>query len=134
MCEARSESCRPASVNAIRRDVRLNNRVLSFASTRLTAFETVALESFNSAAAAAKERVSATFAKIAKPSRSGSFDMSNPETIGFDNFYFQFADMSIRLWTNKSLAGGSDDRTQTIQSTCRRRSWLAQGQAPLFVR
>jgi hypothetical protein len=68
MCEARSDSYRPASVNAIRRDVRLNNRVLSFASTLLTAFETVALESFSSAAAAEKERVSTTFAKIAKPS------------------------------------------------------------------
>src|SRR5258708_2203406 len=95
MCEARSNRCRPASVNAIRRDVRLNNRVLSFASTLLTAFETVALESFSSAAAAAKERVSATFAKIAKPSRSGSFDMSNPETIDFDNFYFQLVPLSI---------------------------------------
>src|SRR5260370_8923442 len=95
MTKGRSDRCRTASVNAIRRDVRLNNRVLSFASTLLTAFETVALESFSSAAAAAKERVSATFAKIAKPSRSGSFDMSNPETIDFDNFYFQLVPLSI---------------------------------------
>jgi hypothetical protein len=88
MCAARADGCRPPSVNAIRRDVRLNNHVLSFASTLLTAFETVALESLSSAAAAAKERASATFAKIAKPSRSGNFDMSNPETIDLHNFYF----------------------------------------------
>jgi hypothetical protein len=62
MFTVRSDSCRPAGVSAIRRDVRLNNRVLSFASTLLTAFETVPLESFSSAAAAAKERVSATLA------------------------------------------------------------------------
>src|SRR5260370_19981608 len=96
MTKGRSDRCRTASVNAIRRDVRLNNRVLSFASTLLTAFETVALDSFSSAAAPAKERVSATFAKIAKPSRSGSFDISNPETVDFDNFYFQFMPLSIR--------------------------------------
>jgi len=53
ICEARADSCRPASVNAIRREVRLNSRVLSFASTRLTAFETVAFERLSSAAAAA---------------------------------------------------------------------------------
>jgi hypothetical protein len=53
------------------------------------------LESFSSTAAAAKERVSATLAKIAKPSRSGSFDISNPETISFDNFYFQLTSLSI---------------------------------------
>src|SRR5258708_4576957 len=135
MCEARSDSCRPASVNAIRRDVRLNNRVLSLASTRLTAFETVALERFSSAAAAAKERASATFAKIAKPSRSGSFDMANPETIDFDNFYFQVAALSIRVPVKQRHSPEDhDDRTQTIQSARRSRSWLAQGQAPLFVR
>src|SRR5712671_4586300 len=104
MCKARSDRCRPASVNAIRRDVRLNNRVLSFASTLLTAFETVALESFSSAAAAAKERVSATFAKIAKPSRSGSCDMSIHETIDFDNFYFQLVPLSIALGTKRRHA------------------------------
>src|SRR5580700_4798886 len=125
--EARSDSCRPASVNAIRRDVRSNNRVLSFVSTLPTAFETVALDRLSSAAAAANERVSATFAKIAKPSRSGSFDMSNPETIGFDNFYFQFARLSILLRTKQVTSGDDNDRTQTIQSTCLSRSWLAQG-------
>jgi hypothetical protein len=97
MFAARSDSCRPASVNAIRRDVRLNKRVLSFASTRLTAFETVAFDSLSSAAAAANERISATFAKIAKPSRSGSVDISISETIDFDNFYFQFWRLSIAL-------------------------------------
>src|SRR5215470_3338140 len=96
MCAARRESWRPASVNTIRRVVRLKSRVRRFVSTLLIALETVALESFSSAAAAANERVSATFAKIAKPSRSGSFDMSNPETMNFDNFYFQFTAVSIR--------------------------------------
>src|SRR4029077_16746858 len=132
MCEARSDSCRPASVKAIRRDVRLNNRVLSFASTLLTAFETVAFEIFSSAAAAAKERVSATFAKIAKPSRSGRFDMSNLETVDFDNFYFQFIRLSIRLRAKRCHSPEHhDDRTQTIQSTYRCGSWLAEGAAPL---
>src|SRR5262245_40479081 len=127
ICDARSDSCRPASVNAIRRDVRLNNRVLSFASTLLTAFETVALDSFSSIAAAAKERVSATFAKIAKPSRSGSFDISNPETVDFDNFYFHFMRLSITLRAKRCHSPEDhDDRTQTIQSTRRRGSWLAE--------
>src|SRR6266481_6152544 len=122
MCEARSDSCRPASVNAIRRDVRLNNRVFSFLSTLLTAFETVALESFSSAAAAANERVSATLAKIAKPSRSGSLDISNPETIDFDNFYFQFVRLSIPLRSKRCHPPEEhDDRTQTVQSTRDRR-------------
>jgi len=88
MCAARLESCRPASVNAIRRDVRLNSRAPSLASTLLTAFETVALESFNSSAAAAKERISTTLAKIAKPSKSGSLDIPIPETMSFHSFYF----------------------------------------------
>jgi hypothetical protein len=75
MCAARTASCRPASVNTKRRDVRLISRVRSRASTLLTAFETVALETFSSAAARAKERNSATFAKIASPSRSGNLGM-----------------------------------------------------------
>jgi hypothetical protein len=65
MCAARTETCRPASVTASRRDVRLSSRAPSLASSLLTAFETVALESFSSVAAAAKERVSTTLAKIA---------------------------------------------------------------------
>jgi hypothetical protein len=53
------------------------------------AFETVALESFSSEAAAAKERVSTTLAKIASPSKSGSLAMgSDLETMGFHSFYF----------------------------------------------
>src|ERR1700722_13689616 len=73
----------------------------TFGSTLLTAFETVALESFSSAAAAANERISATLAKIAKPSRSGSFDMSILETIDFDYFYFHFMRLSIVLRTKQ---------------------------------
>jgi hypothetical protein len=49
MAPPRADSCRPASVKAIRREVRLNSRVLTFASSRLTAFETVAFESLSSA-------------------------------------------------------------------------------------
>src|SRR6266566_3242073 len=135
ICAARPANCRPASVRAIRRDVRLNNRVFNFLSTLLTAFETVALESLSSAAAAANERVSATLAKIAKPSRSGSLDISNPETIDFDNFYFQFMRLSITLWAKRCHSPEDhDDRTQTIQSTRYRGSWLAEGPAPLFLR
>ena len=48
------------------------SRAPSRASILLTAFETVALESFSSAAAPAKERSSTTLAKIASPSKSGS--------------------------------------------------------------
>jgi hypothetical protein len=54
----------------------LISRAPSRASIRLTAFETVALESFSSAAAPAKERVSTTLAKIASPSKSGSLAMA----------------------------------------------------------
>ena len=48
------------------------SRAPSRASIRLTALETVALDSFSSAAAPAKERSSMTLAKIASPSKSGS--------------------------------------------------------------
>ena len=72
MCAARAASYRPASVKAKRRDVRLMSRVPNLASILLTALETVALESFSSAAAPAKERISTTLAKIASPSKSGS--------------------------------------------------------------
>jgi hypothetical protein len=41
----------------------------------VTAFETVAFDSARSPAAAANDRSSTTFAKIARPSKSGSFAM-----------------------------------------------------------
>jgi len=89
MWAARSASCFPASVRDNRRDVRLNSLTPSLASNRLTALDTVALESLNSAAALAKERHSATFAKIANPSRSGSLAMDiHFETVRFHSFYF----------------------------------------------
>jgi hypothetical protein len=88
----------------------LNSYVRSFVSTLLIAFETVALESFSSAAAAANERVSATFAKIAKPSRSGSFDISIPETMSFDNFYFQLVSVSIPVVAETMRAVAREDR------------------------
>jgi hypothetical protein len=55
--------------------VRLISRAPRRASTLLTALETVAFERLSSVAARANECVSATFAKIASPSRSGSFGM-----------------------------------------------------------
>ena len=74
-CVARSASFCPASVSASRREVRLNSRAPSRCSSRLTALETVALDSASSPAAAANDRNSTTFAKIASASKSGSFDM-----------------------------------------------------------
>jgi hypothetical protein len=65
------------------------SRAPSRDSILLTAFDTVAFESRNSAAASAKERHSATLAKMASPSRFGSLAMIiNFETSGFDSFYF----------------------------------------------
>jgi hypothetical protein len=40
-------------------------------------------------AAAANECSSATFANIASPSKSGSFDIDNPATMTFIHFYFE---------------------------------------------
>src|SRR5260370_2826676 len=77
MCAARAASSRPASVNTKRRDVRLISRVANRASLLLPAFEIVALDSFSSAAARAKEGDSATFAKMASPSRSASLDITH---------------------------------------------------------
>jgi hypothetical protein len=88
MCAARPESCRPASVRASRRDVRLMSRAPSRFSSLLTALETVPFESFSSAAAPAKERISTTLAKIARPSKSGSVAMrAILETMRFNSFY-----------------------------------------------
>ncbi len=72
---ARSDSFCPASVSASRREVRLNSRAPSRSSSRLTAFDTVGLDSASSLAAAANDRNSTTFAKIASASKSGSFDI-----------------------------------------------------------
>jgi hypothetical protein len=52
--------------------VRLNSRAPSRCSNRLTAFETVALDSASSREAAANDRNSTTLAKIASASKSGS--------------------------------------------------------------
>ena len=72
-----------------RRDVRLISRAPKRASILLTAFETVALESFSSVAAPAKERASTTLAKIASPSKSGSLAIGSIfKTMSFDSFYF----------------------------------------------
>src|SRR5262249_46198752 len=88
---ARSASFCPASVSASRREVRLNRRAPNLSSSRLTALDTVALDSASSLEAAAKERNSTTFAKIASASKSGSFAIRLPsimETMCFDSFCF----------------------------------------------
>jgi hypothetical protein len=41
------------------------------------------------AAAAAKDPSSATFANIASPSKSGSFDIDNSAMMDFNHFYFE---------------------------------------------
>jgi hypothetical protein len=82
-------SCLPASVISKRRAVRMISLSPSRASILLTAFDTVAFESLSSFAATAKDRHSATFAKMASPLRSGSLAMiQNLETYSFDSFYF----------------------------------------------
>jgi hypothetical protein len=55
----------------------------------VTALDTVATETPMVVAAAANEPSSATFANIASPSKSGSFDIDNPATMLFNYFYFE---------------------------------------------
>ncbi len=74
----------------------------SRASSRVTALETVALESLSSAAAPAKERASATLANTAKPSKSGKVDMSISETMRFDSFYFYLTALSISKFQQRA--------------------------------
>ena len=70
----------------------------SLSSSLLIALETVALDSLSSDEASPKDRHSATFAKTASPSKSGSLDMIHLlETIGFDSFYFKAHRLSISL-------------------------------------
>src|SRR5258708_34274605 len=135
MCAARPASCFPASVSASRREVRLKSRVPSRVSTRLTASETVALESFSATAAAANERISATLAKIARPSKSGRLAISKPETISFHSFYFQLNELSIPLVAKRAISPGEavNDRTQTLQPARRREPRLAARQAPFLL-
>ena len=89
---ARSASFCPASVSASRREVRLNSRAPSRASSRVTALETVAFDNASSAAAPAKERNSTTFANTANASKSGSLDIrasrAKMETMCFNSFCF----------------------------------------------
>ena len=77
--------------------MRIISRAPSRDSILLIAFDTVAFESLSSAAASAKERHYATFAKMASPSRSGSLAMiTNSETLGFESFYFRIEPLSIK--------------------------------------
>src|SRR3954454_5516336 len=135
---ARSDSFCPASVSASRREVRLNSLAPSRCSSRVTAFETVALESASSPAAEANDRSSATFAKIARPSKSGSLAIGliHHSTNGNNAFpLFLFLSQG-RAHIQRSTAdkGVFHDRTQAILEPRRRRPRLAEGQAPLLIR
>src|SRR5256885_1780795 len=75
MRAARSSEAWPLAVSDMRREVRWNRLVLSRVSSRVMALEMVGWETPRSAAALAKEPVSATLAKMAQASRSGSLGM-----------------------------------------------------------
>src|SRR5690348_2602383 len=79
---------RPVSVSARRRDVRFSNDAPIRSSKRAIAFDAVAFDRPSSAAARAKEPVSATFANTAQASRSGRCGMEIPETMNFYCFSF----------------------------------------------
>jgi hypothetical protein len=55
------------------------------------------------------------------------------ETIGFDNFYFQFMRLSIRVQRRTFPRRYTLTERRTIQSTCRGGSWLAEGPAITFL-
>ncbi len=80
MRAARSSAAAPASVSDMRREVRWNRVVPMRASSRVMALDTVACDSPSASAARAKEPASATLAKMAQASRSGSWLMA--ETAG----------------------------------------------------
>src|SRR5260370_8287025 len=67
----------------------LNNHPPSRSSRRHTDRDTVATDTPIVRAAAANERSSATFANIARPSKSGSLAIDNPATMNFHNYYFK---------------------------------------------
>jgi len=67
----------------------LNSRPPSRSSILVTARDTVATETPVAFAAPANDLSSATFANIASPSKSGSFDIDNPATMTFIHFYFE---------------------------------------------
>src|SRR5271166_542318 len=65
-------------------------------------------------AAAANERSSATFANIASPSKSGSFDIDNPATMTFIHFYFEKSHSATDLYRRQgegSWRADSKDRS-----------------------
>ncbi len=136
---ARAASVRPASVNASRREVRLKSRAPSRASTRLTALDTVAFERSRSSAAREKDCSSATLAKIARPSRSGSPDIAHiPETMSFDCFYLCL-DCLGNILALEIGAAGPPKGDQMIDvrpfnSARPRRPRLAQCPAPFLLR
>src|SRR5436190_4756903 len=137
---ARSDNFCPASVSASRREVRLNSRAPSRRSSRVTAFDTVALDSVSSAAAAANDRNSTTFAKIARPSKSGSFAIGALHYVKKRNnafrlfLFLSWSEIHIQYPTEFNWKDLPDDRTQAIFKARQRRPRLAQGQAPLLFR
>jgi hypothetical protein len=63
----------------------------------VTACETAAIDTPIALAAPAKDRSSATLANIASHSMSGNFDIDNPATIAFINFYFEYRPSAPKL-------------------------------------
>src|SRR5207237_9949240 len=122
---ARADNFCPASVSASRREVRLNSRAPSRSSSRLTAFETVALDSASSVAAATNDRNSTTFAKIANASKSGSFAMTHStnglfwETMSFIGFYLYPKRGSVSRAHRIAAMEKSNDQ-ETLRQGCPR--------------
>src|SRR6202011_5718540 len=136
---ARPANFCPASVKASRREVRLNSRAPRRSSSRVTAFETVAFDSASSPAAAANDRSFTTFAKIAMPSKSGSFAMGRhlqarkwKQCVSIVSIYARPG--SAYPEVHQNFRKKSHDRTQTIFKTRRRRPRLAQSQTPFLIR
>src|SRR5580704_14005116 len=120
MWAARSASCLPASVGDRRREVRFSSRAPSRRSSRLTAFDTVAFDSCRSAAARANERICNTLAKIARPSKSGSFDMARLETTGSRRFYFCPDRLSMAAPARSASASGGWRGRWTLEPAAER--------------
>src|SRR5262245_63194241 len=86
-----------------------NSRAPSLFSNLATALETVALDRSRSLAARTKERSSAILAKIASPSRSGSFGI-----FGNDKFLkFPFMSRSCTLFNRHATAPSMARRVRT---------------------
>src|SRR5258706_8405805 len=79
-------------------------------------------------AAAANEPSSATFANIASPSKSGSFDIDNPATMTFIHFYSERSCFATDLSPLATPSGDSEteeDKTMTNEEAVVRRVYHA---------